>query len=269
MRSGEIEKSLERLETAVETIARAARTGRAGWRPHGHPPRRDWRRPARWLGTASSGPLRRPRRHCRHPVRVAVRARDANAAPHRVGGGEGQPFPPDRPARVLAQAGHWSGWLLRACAAMRCPRSSKGASTPASTRPSNGRRTAATRCSSQSTSTLSTPAWRRGPAPPSPVALLRGPCSTPCDAAPWSSRSRHRRCGAVPAVRPRGGHRLPCQQGRAGSALGPGVAPAAERGRQGEGRQGEGLQGGRRTPAAPLLEGRRLPPAPGPLGASS
>ena len=40
-------------------------------------------------------------------------------------------------------------------------------------------------------------------------------------------------------------------------------------GRQGEGRQGEGLQGGRRTPAAPLLEGRRLPPAPGPLGASS
>ena len=80
--------------------------GHPGRRPHGHAPRRHRGGPARRLGPGVADPLRRARRHRRHPVRVAVRARHADAAADRVRRGARGPVPADRAARVLARAAH-------------------------------------------------------------------------------------------------------------------------------------------------------------------
>ncbi len=79
---------------------------RPGRGPHHRPSRCDRGGQARRVGPGLGHPLRRPRRHCRHPVRVHVRSRDADAAPHRVRCGARRPLLADRPSRLLARPRH-------------------------------------------------------------------------------------------------------------------------------------------------------------------
>ena len=79
-------------------------TGDPGRRPHRHPARRHRGGQARGLGPGVADPLRRARGHRGQPVRLAVRARHADAAADRVGRGARRQVPADRAARVLAGA---------------------------------------------------------------------------------------------------------------------------------------------------------------------
>ncbi len=94
--------------------------GGAGRRPHHRPARRDRGGPPARHGAGVGGPLRRPRRHRRHPVRLPARPRHPDAAADRVGRGPRRPVPPARPARLLAapRRARLDG-RARACAASR------------------------------------------------------------------------------------------------------------------------------------------------------
>ena len=204
--------------------------GRDGWRdprrprrrPLDHAGRRHRRRPSARRGPGVGGALRRARRHRRHRVRVALRARPADAAAHRVGGGPRRPVPADRAARLLAGArdagldGRAADALLRddrdrAARPRRLPRP----------RPSRSPSTTATASSSRSTSTSCDPGHAPGTGTPEPGGLTaratarRRPPGLPRAA----GRGRGRRRG-VPALRPRRHHRAAGQPGRAGGALG-------------------------------------------------
>ena len=69
MPSGDLMESIKRLEDAVHAVAAAgAIPVILGRRPHGRVPGRDRGGPARRLGPGVADPLRRARRHRRHPV---------------------------------------------------------------------------------------------------------------------------------------------------------------------------------------------------------
>ena len=128
------------------------------------------RRPAPRLRPGLDDPLRRPRRHRRHRVRLALRARPADAPADRVRRAARRPVPADGAARLLAgprdprldgRAEH---------AVLRDDRDRQArARRRASTRRSRSPSTSATRSSCRSTSTSATPATRPAPAPPSPA----------------------------------------------------------------------------------------------------
>ena len=85
MPPGEIEKSMARLEAAV--LAGGVLRGGAGGpgrRPHHCVAGCDRGGPPRGMGPGVGDPLRRPRRHGQHPVRVLDRPRDADAPADRV-----------------------------------------------------------------------------------------------------------------------------------------------------------------------------------------
>ena len=117
-------------------------------------------------------PLRRPRRHRRHLLRLAVGARPADAAADRVGRAARRPVPPDRAARLLAAAGDAGLDGRRADAVLRDDRDRPPRARPsASPRRSPSRPTSARASSSPSTSTSATPATRPGTGTPEPGGL--------------------------------------------------------------------------------------------------
>ena len=96
---------LDRLERAVRTVAEAGRDpAGARRRPHDHLAGRDRGRARGRLGPGLGDPLRRARRHRGGAVRVADRARAADAAADRVRCHPRRPVPADRAARLLARA---------------------------------------------------------------------------------------------------------------------------------------------------------------------
>ncbi len=104
MPPGDMEASLERLEAAVDAVAGAGAIPVVLGGDHSIAlPDATGVARAR-LGGGLGDPLRRPRRHRRHPVRLPLRPRHPHAPAHRVGGGARRPVPPDRPARLLARA---------------------------------------------------------------------------------------------------------------------------------------------------------------------
>ncbi len=171
MPPGEQERSRQNLEDAVYAVASQGTIPLVLGGDHSITlPDATGGGPAPRLRQGVDDPLRRPRRHRRHRVRLALRPRPADAAADRVRGAARRPVPPDGAARLLARprdagldgrAGH---------ALLRDDRDRQArARPPASTRRSRSRSTSATRSSSPSTSTSATPATRPAPARPSPA----------------------------------------------------------------------------------------------------
>ena len=116
----------------IERARRGAGGGRARRAPAGADPPRARRRPLdRAAGRDRGGPpprvrtglddpLRRPRRHRRHRVRLALRPRPADAAADRVRRAARRPVPADGAARLLARPGDARrGWPSRTCGPTR------------------------------------------------------------------------------------------------------------------------------------------------------
>ena len=105
--SGDIVRSRGRVIEAGGRHDRQRRgdPGRARRRPHDRAARRHRRRPPSRLRPRLGGALRRARRHRQHRVRLAARARPADAPADRVGRGARRPVPADRSARLLARPG--------------------------------------------------------------------------------------------------------------------------------------------------------------------
>ena len=106
MFSGDAATACAALEAEIAEGRRSRRDpGRARRRPHRHLAQRDRRRARAGLGPGQPDPLRRARRHREDRVRLADRARPADAAADRVRCGARRPLPAGRPARLLAPAG--------------------------------------------------------------------------------------------------------------------------------------------------------------------
>ena len=103
MPPGEIERALHALEEAVYAVASAGAVPLVLGGDHSIAlPGRHRRRPAPRLRQGLDDPLRRPRRHRRHRVRLALRPRPADAPADRVRRAARRPVPADGPARLLA-----------------------------------------------------------------------------------------------------------------------------------------------------------------------
>ena len=121
MHSGDIERSLAALEEAVHAVAAAGAIPVVLGGDHSIalPDATGVARAAR-LRPGVAGALRRARRHRRHRVRLAVRARPADAAADRVRRGTRGPLPADRTARATGRdRPHWTGWPSSGCARTR------------------------------------------------------------------------------------------------------------------------------------------------------
>ena len=121
MFSGDAERSVRDLQEAVHTVAATGAIPLILGGDHTIAwPDAAGRRPAPRPGPDLDDPLRRARRHRRHRIRLAHRARSADAPADRVRCRARRPVPADRPARVLAGAGRrWTGWPSSACAPTR------------------------------------------------------------------------------------------------------------------------------------------------------
>ena len=121
MYSGDAEKSCADLEAVVEQVATAGAIPLVLGGDHTITwPDATGRGPGPGLGPDQHHPLRRPRRHRRHHVRLADRARPPDAPAHRVGSRARRPVPADRAARLLARARHARlDGRARACAPTR------------------------------------------------------------------------------------------------------------------------------------------------------